>query len=250
VRSKANRKKRFNKHWENKGYTKKAIKFYKFLCKVKFKMLKDYEADIIYWEINHSGWLRDLWQPLVYISQEYINKVSKEQEDVHVRSVPFIRVWVHWDGSNPYRGNGFTHQPSKHEWHIVKPGYYRLHIRRKSYLWNQEMKYLVHEMFYHKGMPAFNPRNARCYVNAPTRAFHKLNYHYEEIKKQKLAEKQAIKDRKEDTYNRLKNKRIMQNIMERERNKERASRVRGITPTRETVAFFQALAVGSVISEK
>lgn len=249
MRSEANREKRFYKHWENKGYTKKAIKFYKFLCKVKFKMLKDYEVDIIDWEINYSGWLRDLWQPLVYISQEYINKVSKEQEDVHGRRVPFIRVWVHWDGSNPYRGNGLTHQPSKHEWHIVKPGYYRLHIRRKSYLWNQEMEYLTYEMFYHKGMPAFNPRNTRCYVNAPTRAFHQLNYHYQEIKKQKLAEKQAIKDRKEETYNRLKNKRVMQNVIARQKERERLKRVRGIVPTKATTAFFQALAVGSAISE-
>ena len=105
-------------------------------------------------------------------------------------------------------------------------------------------------MKHYKGMPYFNRWNDRCYNNYVSRAFHVVLKYYKEMREGILAEKQAIKDRKEDTYNRLKNKRIMQNIMERERNKERASRVRGITPTRETVAFFQALAVGSVISEK
>ena len=111
------------------------------------------------------------------------------------------------------------------------------------------MEYLTYEMFYHKGIPAFNPRNTRCYVNAPTRAFHQLNYHYQEIKKQKLADKQAIKDRKEETYNRLKNKRVMQNVIARQKERERLKRVRGIVPTKATTAFFQALAVGSAISE-
>ena len=107
----------------------------------------------------------------------------------------------------------------------------------------------TYRMKHYKGMPYFNKWNDRCHNNYVSRAFHVVLKYYKEIREGIFADKQAIKDRKEETYNRLKNKRVMQNVIARQNERERLKRVRGIVPTKATTAFFQALAVGSAISE-
>ena len=248
MRSKANRRKSELKLWKRTGFDRQEIKFYGFVYRLHNGCLKDHEIKALGYRLrDENTWLKYCYDPLVYISKEDIDRHFKntlwEKNDY-----PFncIEVWVSDPFSCPYSGHGAVRNRA---WVIKKPGYYRVSVQliKKAKSNTMRTKY---NMKHYKGMPYFNRHNDRCYNNYVSRAFHVVLKYYKEIREGIFAEKQAIKDRKEDTYNRLKNKRIMQNIMERERNRERASRVRGITPTRETVAFFQALAVGSVISEK
>ena len=98
-------------------------------------------------------------------------------------------------------------------------------------------------------MPYCNTHNDRCYNNCVSRALHTVLDHYRELKKQIFADREAIEDRKRDTYYRLKYWRDIKNELAHEEKKERLKRVRGIVPTKATTAFFQALAVGSAISK-
>jgi hypothetical protein len=48
----------------------------------------------------------------------------------------------------------------------------------------------------------------------------------------------------------LKNAQILKKVIARQKVRDRASRVRGVTPTKETINFFQALAIGSAMNNK
>ena len=247
MRSKVNRKKSRLKLWNRTGFDKQQIKFYGFVYRLHNNCLKEHEIKALKYRLREENtWLKYCYDPLVYISQKDIDRHFKntlwEKNDY-----PFncIEVWVNDPFSSPYSGHGAVRNRA---WVIKKPGYYRVSVELQTKA-KSNTKRTKYKMKHYKGMPYFNKWNERCRNNYVSRAFHVVLEYYKELREGILAEKQAIKDRKEETYNRLKNKRILQNIIERERNKERASRVRGITPTKETVAFFQALAVGSAISE-
>ena len=140
---------------------------------------------------------------------------------------------------------------------IKKPGYYRVRMQlvpktTRVQVFQDEKSSkgrTIYRMTHYKGMPYFNRDNDRCYNNYVSRAFHVVLDHCREIKKQIFAERREIECRKRETYNRLKNKRVMQNVIARQKERERLKHVRGIVPTKATTAFFQALAVGSAISE-
>ena len=244
MRSEANREKSKWKHWHRTGFFKEEVKFYGFVYRLHNSCLKEHEMEKLRDKIRRENyWLKYCYDPIVFISQEHIDKHfkrSRQLQKTYIR--PAIEVYVDCPFANPYAGH------IGGRWLIDEPGYYRLKIIQHTRD-NGEVYYIEHTMKHYKGMPYFNSCNSRCHNNYVSRAFHNVLHHCRSIKKQIFADKQAIKDRKEETYNRLKNKRVMQNVIARQNERERLKRVRGIVPTKATTAFFQALAVGSAISE-
>tara|TARA_R110002033_G_scaffold1201_1_gene11332 strand:- start:48 stop:773 length:726 start_codon:yes stop_codon:yes gene_type:complete len=240
MRSKANRR----KHYQYKLMRKREVKFCGFVYRLHNGCLKKHEMEELGDKIRRENyWLGYCYDPIVFISQEYIDKhfkSSRHLQKIYIR--PAIEVYVDCPFANPYAG----HYGKR--WVIDEPGYYRLKMIQHTRE-NGEVYYIEHTMKHYNGMPYFNRYNERCYNNYVSRAFHDVLRYCRYIKDQIFAEKQAIKDRKEETYNRLKNKRVMQNVIARQKEKERLKRVRGIVPTKATTAFFQALAVGSAISK-
>ena len=255
MRSKANREKSKLKFWDRTGFDKQEIKFYGFVYRLHNNCLKECEIKALGYRLrDENDWLKYCYDPLVYITQEDIDFHFKntlwEKNDY-----PFncIEVWVSDPFACPYTGHGAIRHNA---WVIKKPGYYRVRMQlvpktTRVQVFPDEKSSKVrttYRMKHYKGMPFFNKWNDRCHNNYVSRAFHVVLKYYKEVREGILAEKQAIKDRKEETYNRLKNKRVMQNVIARQKERERLKRVRGIVPTKETTAFFQALAVGSAIS--
>jgi len=257
MRSEANREKSKWKHWHRTGFFKKDIKFYGFVYRLHNGCLKDHEVKALGYRLrDENTWLKYCYDPLVYITQEDIDRHFEntlwEKDDY-----PFncIEVWVSDPFACPYTGHGAVRHNA---WVIKKPGYYRVRMQlvpkggRAMQVFPDVKSSKVrttYKMKHYKGMPFFNKWNDRCHNNYVSRAFHVVLKYYKEVREGILAEKQAIKDRKEETYNRLKNKRVMQNVIARQKERERLKRVRGIVPTKATTTFFQALAVGYAISE-
>jgi hypothetical protein len=246
MRSKANREKSKLKFWDRTGFDKQEIKFYGFVYRLHNNCLKECEIKALGYRLrDENSWLKYCYDPLVYITQENIDRHFRntlwEKDDY-----PFncIEVWVSDPFACPYTGHGAVRNNA---WVIKKPGYYRVNIKLEPKGRSNTMR-TRYKMKHYKGMPFFNKWNDRCHNNYVSRAFHVVLKYYKEVREGILAEKQAIKDRKEETYNRLKNKRVMQNVIARQKERERLNHVRGIVPTKETTAFFQALAIGSVIS--
>lgn len=247
MRSEANREKSKRKHWHRTGFFKKDIKFYGFVYRLHNGCLKDHEIKALGYRLrDENTWLKYCYDPLVYITQEDIDRHFKntlwEKDDY-----PFncIEVRVSDSRSCPYTDHGAVRNRA---WVIKKPGYYRVSVELQTKA-KSNTKRTKYKMRHYKGMPYFNTHNDRCYNNCVSRAFHTVLDHYREIKKQIFADREAIEDRKRDTYYRLKYWRDIKNELAHEEKKERLKRVRGIVPTKATTAFFQALAVGSAISE-
>jgi len=246
MRSKANREKSKLKFWDRTGFDKQEIKFYGFVYRLHNNCLKECEIKALGYRLrDENSWLKYCYDPLVYISQEDIDRHFKntiwEKNDY-----PFncIEVWVSDPFACPYTGHGAIRHNA---WVIKKPGYYRVRVTFQQKGKSNTFR-TIYKMKHYKGMPYFNRWNDRCHNNYVSRAFHTVLDHYREIKKQIFADREAIEDRKRDTYYRLKYWRDIKNELAREKKEERLKRVRGIVPTKETTAFFQALAVGSVIS--
>lgn len=244
MRSKANREKSKWKHWHRTGFFKEEVKFYGFVYRLHNGCLKEHEMEELGDKIRReSYWLEYCYDPVVFISQEYIEKHFKSSRGLQKTYIrPVIEVYVDCPFANPYAGH------RRDLWVIDEPGYYRLKIIQHTRE-NGEVYYIEHTMKHYKGMPYFNLHNERCCNNYVSRAFHDVLRYCREIKKQIFADRKAIEDRKKDTYYRLKYWRDIKNELAREEKKERLNRVRGIVPTKATTAFFQALAVGSAISK-
>jgi hypothetical protein len=247
MRSKANREKSKWKHWHRTGFFKKDIKFYGFVYRLHNGCLKDHEMEGLKYTLREEdNWQKYCYDPLVYITQKDIDRHFKntlwEKDDY-----PFncIEVWVSDPLSSPYAGHGAIRHNA---WVIKKPGYYRVSVTFQQIGESNTFR-TIYKMKHYKGMPYFNRRNERCYNNHVSRAYHTVLDHCRDIKKQIFAEREAIEDRKRDTYYRLKYWRDIKNELALKEKKERLKRVRGIVPTKATTAFFQALAVGSAISE-
>jgi len=247
MRSKANREKSKWKHWHRTGFFKKDIKFYGFVYRLHNGCLKDHEMEGLRYTLREEdNWQKYCYDPLVYITQEDIDRHFKntlwEKDDY-----PFncIEVWVSDPRSSPYAGHGAIRHNA---WVIKKPGYYRVSVTFQQIGESNTFR-TIYKMKHYKGMPYFNRRNERCHNNHVSRAYHTVLDHCRDIKKQIFTEREAIEDRKRDTYYRLKYWRDIKNELALEEKKERLKRVRGVVPTKATTAFFQALAVGSAISE-
>ena len=247
MRSKANREKSKWKHWHRTGFFKKDIKFYGFVYRLHNRCLKEHEKKSVfdcYREDSYS--FEYCYDPLVYITQEDIDRHFEntlwEKDDY-----PFncIEVWVSDPFSCPYTDHGAVRNRA---WVIKKPGYYRVSVELQTKA-KSNTKRTEYKMKHYKGMPYFNRHNDRTYNNYVSRAYHTVLDHCREIKEQIFAEREAIEDRKRDTYYRLKYWRDIKNELALEEKKERLKRVRGVVPTKATTAFFQALAVGSAISK-
>ena len=221
---------------------KREVKFYGFVYRLHNGCLKKHEMEELGDKIRRENyWLKYCYDPVVFISQEHINKHFKSSR--HLQKTyrrPAIEVYVDCPFANPYGGHK--------RWVIDEPGYYRLKIIQHTRE-NGEVYYIEHTMKHYNGMPYFNRHNERCYNNYVSRAFHDVLRYCRYIKEQIFAERKAIEDRKRDTYYRLKYWRDIKNELAREEKKERLRRVRGVVPTKATTAFFQALAVGSAISK-
>lgn len=221
---------------------KREVKFYGFVYRLHNGCLKKHEMEELGDKIRRENyWLKYCYDPVVFISQEHINKHFKSSR--HLQKTyrrPAIEVYVDCPFANPYGGHK--------RWVIDEPGYYRLKIIQHTRE-NGEVYYIEHTMKHYNGMPYFNRHNERCYNNYVSRAFHDVLRYCRYIKEQIFAERKAIEDRKRDTYYRLKYWRDIKNELAREEKKERLKRVRGVVPTKATTAFFQALAVGSAISK-
>jgi len=221
---------------------KREVKFYGFVYRLHNGCLKKHEMEELGDKIRRENyWLKYCYDPVVFISQEHINKHFKSSR--HLQKTyrrPAIEVYVDCPFANPYGGHK--------RWVIDEPGYYRLKIIQYTRE-NGEVYYIEHTMKHYNGMPYFNRHNERCYNNYVSRAFHDVLRYCRYIKEQIFAERKAIEDRKRDTYYRLKYWRDIKNELAREEKKERLKRVRGVVPTKATTAFFQALAVGSAMSD-
>ena len=240
MRSEANRR----KHYRNKLMRKREVKFYGFVYRLHNGCLKKHEMEELGDKIRRENyWLKYCYDPVVFISQEHINKHFKSSR--HLQKTyrrPAIEVYVDCPFANPYGGHNGK------RWVIDEPGYYRLKIIQHTRE-NGEVYFIELTMKHYNGMPYFNRHNERCYNNYVSRAFHDVLRYCRYIKEQIFAERKAIEDRKRDTYYRLKYWREIKNELAREEKKERLRRVRGVVPTKATTAFFQALAVGSAMSD-
>ena len=197
------------------------------------------------YELKVNSWtLENCYHPLRYISQEEINTHFNNPETWESKEFrnPCIQVYVKCPFANPYRGrrNWF--------WIIDKPGYYRVYTEPLHDSCGKVFM-LKYKMNHYNGMPSFNFSNSRCHNNYVSRAYHEVLKHYRKIEKSIHKEKREIEYIKACTYNRLKNAQILKKVTARQKIRDQVSRVRGVTPTKETVAFFQALAVGSEIEK-
>ena len=242
MRSKRNR----HKCKDRRDYDRTRRKFYGFVYRLHNKDLKDNEKIPLRFQLEVNSWtLENCYHPLRYISQEEINTHYNNPEIWESREYrnPCIEVYVKCPFANPYRGrrNWF--------WIIDKPGYYRVYTEP---LHDESGKVfmLKYMMNHYNGMPYFKHHNDRCHNNYVSRAYHKVLKHYSEIETGIHREKREIEYRKACTYNRLKNAQILKKVAARREVRDRVNRVRGVTPTKETTAFFQALAIGSVIGSK
>ena len=242
MRSKRNR----HKCKDRRDYDRTRRKFYGFVYRLHNKDLKDNEKIPLRFQLEVNSWtLENCYHPLRYISQEEINTHYNNPETWESREYrnPCIEVYVKCPFANPYRGrrNWF--------WIIDKPGYYRVYTEP---LHDESGKVfmLKYKMNHYNGMPYFKHHNGRCRNNSVSRAYHKVLSHYRKIELGIHREKREIEYRKACTYNRLKNAQVLKKVTARRELRDRVNRVRGVTPTKETTAFFQALAIGSVIGSK
>ncbi len=242
MRSKRNRYKCKNR----RDYDRTHRKFYGFVYRLHNKDLKDNEKIPLRFQLEVNSWtLENCYHPLRYISQEEINTHYNNPETWESREYrnPCIEVYVKCPFANPYRGrrNWF--------WIIDKPGYYRVYTEP---LHDESGKVfmLKYRMNHYNGMPYFKHDNGRCRNNSVSRAYHEVLKHYSEIERSIHKEKREIEYRKACTYNRLKNAQVLKMVTARLKVRDRVNRVHGVTPTKETIAFFQALAIGSVIRSK
>jgi len=242
VRSKRNR----NKCRREKDWDRRYRKFYGFVYRLQNNDLKDNEKVPLRYDLKYESWtLKDCYQPLQYISQEEIDAHFNNPETYESGSYrkPCIEAFVKCPFACPYR------ERSNYCWIIDRPGYYRVDIEPMYDEGGRIYRY-KYKMHHYNGMPYFNYDNDRCYNNYVSRAYHQVLKHYSEIQRNIFKEKREIEYRKKCTYNRLKNAQIIKIVTARQKVRERASRVRGVTPTKETTAFFQALAIGSAIRSK
>ena len=255
MRSKRNR----HKCKDRRDYDRTRRKFYGFVYRLHNGCLKVQEAKALRYELRgRNEWLKFCYDPLVYISQEDIDRHFEntiwEKDDY-----PFncIEVWVDDPFASPYGGNGAVRHNA---WLISEPGYYRVSVTFETKA-KSNTKRTHYTMKHYNGMPYFNYHNDRNYNNYVSRAYHQVLKHYSEIEESILKKKREIEEsirwekremeyRKACTYNRLKNARILKMITARQKVREQSNRVRGVTPTKETIAFFQALAIGSAIKDK
>lgn len=243
MRSEANRKKSKWKHWDRTGFFKEEVKFYGFVYRLQNKDLKENEKFALR-DCNYLDWLEQCYKPLVYISEDDIEKHYKESSEKNHYPRPCIEVLVEDPFSSPYGDcrNG--------TWLLTKPGYYRVLPLRRSNLWGETLPGNNHGSPHYRGMPYFNSCNSRCYNNYVSRAFHEVLKHYNGIEERIHKEKQDIELRKIETYNRLKHKQMLNRDLARMESRKRSKRVSGVMVTEQTKSFFQALAIGSAIKEK
>ena len=243
MRSKINRWQCSQRKKRHRNYRK----FYGFVYRLHNGCLKVQEAKALRYELRgRNEWFKFCYDPLVYISQEDIDRHFEntiwEKDDF-----PFncIEVWVDDPFACPYGGNGAVRHNA---WLISEPGYYRVSVSFRTKA-ESNTKRTHYTMKHYNGMPYFNRHNDRNYNNYVSRAYHEVLKHYSEIEESIHKEKREIEYIKACTYNRLKNAQILKKVTARQKIRDQVSRVRGVTPTKETVAFFQALAVGSKIEK-
>ena len=233
---------------DRRDYDRTHRKFYGFVYRLHNNCLKIEEKKALRYQLRARDiWLGYCYDPLVYITQADIDRHFKntiwEKDDY-----PFncIEVWV----SNPFACPRGGHGGVRHQARVIrKPGYYRVSVSFRTIEESNTMR-THYTMKHYNGMPYFNYYNDRCHNNYVSRAYHEVLKHYSEIELGIHREKREIEYRKAWTYNRLKNAQILKKVTARQKVRDRMSRVHGVTPTKETTAFFQALAIGSVIRSK
>jgi len=231
---------------DRRHYDRTYRKFYGFVYRLQNNCLKKHERQVLRYQLS-STWLKCPYDPLVYISQEDIDRHFKnslwEKDDY-----PFncIEVIVDDPFACPYTGHGAVRHQA---WVIRKPGYYRVSVSFSTIQKSNSMR-THYTMKHYRGMPYFNYDNDRCHNNYVSRAFHKVLDFYSHMERQIHNEIWLTQQTKIETYNRLKNKQIMRKFMEREQLRKREKRVRGVIITQETKSFFQALAIGSIFKKE
>lgn len=242
MRSKRNRRNCRDRRHYDRTYRK----FYGFVYRLHNNCLKEHERQVLRRQLN-STWLKCPYDPLVYISQEDIDRHFKnslwEKDDY-----PFncIEVMVDDPFACPYTGHGAVRNQA---WVIRKPGYYRVSVYFSAMHKSNTMR-SHYTMKHYRGMPYFNYDNDRCHNNYVSRAFHKVLKYYNGIEERIHREKQEIQLIKLETLNRLKYKQMLKRDIARMKSRKRSKRVSGVTITGQTKSFFQALAIGSAIKEK
>ena len=147
-------------------------KYYKFLCKVEYDLLKDYEKEVLFFAKPGTG----LWEPLVYISLEDIEADYKENKTRDSPPGPCIQGWCDQNSASPWENRmpgGFF---------IREPGYHR--VKRKRYEWGT-----VYPTNYHGGFPYFT--RSRNYKSDPAKWFERLEELHWKISKKRKAESEV-----------------------------------------------------------
>ena len=238
MRSKSNRCKCKDK----RNYSRTRRKFFGFVYRLQNKNLKSQEKTALRY-CNYLEWLDECYAPLVHITAEEIEKYQKQSYIRDRFPFPCIYAEVEDPFASPYAGTGNGY------WLIVKPGYYRVKKSFRTDVYGDKIGDF-YTMPHYNGMPYFNAINSRRYNNYVSRAFHEVLEHYSKIEQTIHREKREIEHRKACTYNRLKNAQILKTVRIRRECKVQANRMRGVTPTKETINFFQAIAIGSAMKSK
>tara|TARA_Y100000310_G_scaffold216605_1_gene217662 strand:- start:158 stop:826 length:669 start_codon:yes stop_codon:yes gene_type:complete len=216
MRSEANKQRRKQKLW----VLKDRRKYYKFLCKVEYDLLKDYEKEVLYCAEPGTG----LWEPLVYISLEDIEADYKENKTRDSPPWPCIQGMCDQSSASPWKNRipgGFF---------IREPGYHR--VKRKKYEWGT-----VYHTNYHGGFPYFT--YSRSYKSDPAKWFERLEELHWKIGKKRKDEAESKR-----FHAALEKKQEL--LMKEHDAAMQKARVRGVTPNTETVNFFRALAFGGL----